>query len=107
MNNAEKLVTIFTPEFVQANADLDSVDAIYEKVAQIAPEIGKDEVVEFLTNVSALMNQDEISENDLDNVSGGIGLLAIAGGIVTVCGVFGATYAVGTAIGKTIKNLKG
>lgn len=107
MNNAEKLVAIFTPEFVQANADLDSVDAIYEKVAEIEPEISKDEVVDFLTNVSVMMNQDEISENELDNVAGGIGLLAIAAGIGTVCGVFIGTYTVGTAIGKTIKNLKG
>ncbi len=106
MNNTEKLVAIFTPEFVNENANLSSIDAIYEKVVLIEPAISKREVEEFLIAVSELMHRNELSENDLDEVSGGIGLLAIAAGIVGVCAVFGATYAIGTAIGKTIYNLR-
>lgn len=107
MNNTEKLAAIFTAEFVKENAELDNIDAIYAKVAEIDAEIPKQEVVEFLTAVSEQLSKNELSEDDLDAVAGGLGLLAIAGGIVTVCGVFGATYAVGTAIGKCIRNLRG
>lgn len=107
MNTAEKLANIFTPEFVKENSDLADMDAIYEKVAEIAPEVTKDELSEFLTFVSQAMGEAELSENDLDAVAGGIGLLAIAGGIAAVAGVFTATYVVGTAIGKFVRNLRG
>lgn len=106
MTVEEKLTNIFTAEFVQANADLDSIDAIYAKVAETNPEITKAELEAFLTTVSDAMHQSELSENDLDSVAGGIGLLAVAGGIVAVCGVFGATYAIGTAIGRCVYNIR-
>lgn len=107
MTTTEKLANIFTLEFVTKNSDLADLDAIYQKVAELAPEITKDELKEFLTAVSETMCENELSESDLDNVAGGIGLLAVAGGIAAVAGVFTATYVVGTAIGKFIRNLRG
>lgn len=107
MTTTEKLANIFTHDFVKENSDLADMDAIYGKVAEIAPEITKEELEEFLISVSKVMGENELSEKDLDAVAGGIGLLAIAGGIATVAGVFTATYVVGTAIGKFIRNLRG
>lgn len=107
MTTAEKLANIFTPEFVQENADLDNMAAIYEKVATIAPEITREELEEFLGSVSDAMRKSELSDDELDTVVGGIGLLAVAAGITAVCGVFGAAYAVGTAIGRFVRNIRG
>lgn len=107
MNATEKLVTIFTPDFIRENSELSDMDSIYAKVIEVAPEITKEELTEFLTSVSEVVKQQELSENDLDAVAGGIGLLAVAAGIGTVAGVFTAGYVVGTAIGKFIRNLRG
>ena len=106
MMNAEKYEKIFTEEFVEANANIDNIDAIYEKAHEIDSTVTKDELVEYLSAVSDVMHQDELSDSDLDNVAGGIGLLAIGAAITAVAGVFGATYAAGTAIGRTIYNIR-
>lgn len=107
MTATEKLANIFTPAFVQENSELSTMDAIYAKVSQIDPEITREELEEFLTSVSKAMNESELSAEDLDSVAGGIGLLAVAGGIAAVAGVFTATYLVGTAIGKFVRNVWG
>ena len=106
MTTTEKLEKIFTADFLKENASVDSLDALYAKVCEVDASVTKAELEEFLCAVSDEMHKQELTTEDLDNVAGGIGLLAIAGGIATVAGVFTATYAVGTAIGKFAYNLR-
>ena len=47
MTVTEKLANIFTTEFVNENSHLGDMDSIYEKVAERAPEITKEELAEF------------------------------------------------------------
>ena len=75
MNN--RLDKIFAqPSFYEKNKDVDSFEGIYEAVTEIDPEIEKEELDMYLKQLSKELqnSDDEMSEDDLDNVSGGIAL---------------------------------
>lgn len=102
MNKTEKLNELFgSAEFLEANKDLDNLEAVYEATLAYIPDLSKEELSAYLELISKNMDTGEISEEDLENVAGG-GILAVAAGIAGVCAAISGCYKVGTGIGKFI-----
>ena len=107
MINFDKLSVLFSESaFVESIKDLDNLDAVYAAVASKIPEVTKDEVENFLTAIAANVGTGEITDDELDNVSGGIGFLAVVGGAAAVIGLMNGCYTMGNNLGKLIGNLK-
>lgn len=102
-NVVEKLNLLFgNQEFLEKNSDLDSIEGIYSAVSAEYPEITIDEMKEYLVLVSKSMHNDEFSEDDLDDVFGGITVLGACAAIAAVGGAVTVCYNGGKAIGKAI-----
>ena len=110
MTTIEKLNALFADaEYIASIKDLDNMPAIYASVSAKIPGVTEEELSEYLRAISAMMATDEISENDLENVAGGFGWAALAGGIATVYGVIklvNGCYTAGENLGKFIGNLR-
>lgn len=90
-------------EFLQKNADKETVDEIYEAVVAEMPDVSKEEVENFLINVSKTMDVGEISEEELDNVAGGgLTWLGVCAGIYATGQALSFLYKAGKKIGKAI-----
>lgn len=105
----EKISSVLgAPDFFEKNKDLASVEEILERVNETYPEITKEELVSFLSEVSQVMHtQCELSEGDLDNVAGGVTFLTCC---VAACVIGGAAYGgykAGEALGQFIYNIWG
>lgn len=99
----ERLNELFVnPEFLEKNADRGTVDEIFEAVSAEIPEITKKELEDYLVAVSKTMSPDEISENDLDSVAGGISFLGACAAIYGVGCALSVCYKGGKAIGQGI-----
>ena len=109
MTNIDKLNELFAnDEYIQSIKDLDNMAAIYASVSAKIPGVTEEELSEYLTAVSKAMAAGEISENDLDNVSGGFGWAALGAGIAATYGVvklINGCYTLGENLGKFIGNL--
>ena len=110
MTNSEKLNELFSDaECIASIKDMDNMPAIYAAVSVKIPGVTEEELSDYLHTVSKAMAMGEISESDLDNVSGGFGWGALAAGIgvaATVVGLINGFYKAGEAIGKFIGNLR-
>lgn len=93
--------------FFEENKDLTTVDEILQKVNETYPEITKEELESFLTEVSMAMHKDELSEADLDQVTGGVTFLTCCIAACVIGGTAYGCYKAGEAIGKAIYNLWG
>ena len=100
----KKFVATETPEDMQTllndnnfPCSLEDVAPIFEIITKIK---NKEITFDELKNFNAIVQQDELSENDLENVSGGIAPLIIAGAL-TLTGklLLGGTVAASSAIG--------
>lgn len=109
MTNYEKLNALFANnEYIEKIKGLDNIDGIYEAVVAEIPEVTKEELTAFLTAISERMHTGEISEDELENVSGGFGWAALGAGIVVAGGVvalINGFYDMGEHLGKFIGNL--
>ena len=106
MTNIEKLNELFADAaFVESINNLDNLDAIYEAVNAKAPEVTKEELGEYLTAVSGMMDKGEITEGDLDNVAGG-GLGTFIAAAYGVVKLVNGCYTAGSNFGKFIGNLR-
>lgn len=106
----EKINAVLSaPDFFEKNKDLASVEEILEKVNETYPDVTKEELVSFLTEVSEVMHtQGELSEGDLDNVAGGsITFLTCCVAACVIGGTAYGCYKAGKAIGQAIYNLWG
>ena len=104
MSVEERIAAIVTPDFLEANADLDSIDDIYAAVAAQDETISRTEFEAFIKVASVYADgvSDELSENDLVEVAGGIGILAAAAAVAAVGGALGVCYKGGTKIGQAL-----
>lgn len=99
----ERLNALFgNPEFLEKNADKGNLDEIYAVVSAEMSDITREELEAYLVNVSKAMDSGEMSEEALDNVSGGIGFLAACAAVAGVGAAVGACYKGGKAIGQAI-----
>lgn len=110
MNTAtiEKMNALFSDQaFFESNEPSDSFDALYDGVASKIPELSKDGFAEYMVVLGKAIEMREkpdgaLSEEDLDYVSGGIGLttLIVAGVVIGVCAWAGSK--VGPWIGEAL-----
>jgi hypothetical protein len=104
MNNREKLSQIFSDgAFLAANKDKDNLEDIFQAVIAVDPSITKEELQEFLTDVSYKLNaidSGELSESDLAEVAGGGGITFFA-----VVSALGGCYKLGEGLGKFVYHL--
>ena len=104
----KKMNNIFSPDFVNQNSDIASVEELFERVAAIDSSISKSDFEEYISQVSKKMhNEGEIYEETLDDVSGGFGwatAIAIAGGIDAATKLISWSYKSGKAVGEAIYN---
>ena len=107
----ERLGEIFSDQaFLDANQDLDNFDSVYNAVVIRDASITKAECQEFITLLSERMHADELSEDDLEDVAGGvivtITALGVAKAVALAAGACGACYVGGTAFGKFLYNCR-
>ena len=100
----ERLNELFSnPAFLEKNARKSTLDEIFEAVSAEIPEITKAELDDYLTAVSKAMAEGEVTESDLDDVSGGgISAAAVVGVVASVVGSVRGCYAIGHEIGRAI-----
>lgn len=110
MTNYEKLNELFANKaFIEQIKNLDNMRMIHEAVAAEIPGITLEEVEKYLKAVAEAMHTGEISEEEMENVSGGLGWAALLGGIKVagaVVALIGGCYKVGESVGKFIGNLR-
>ena len=106
INTVERLHKLFAnKDFLDANKDKGTLDEIYEAVVAVDASITKEELDQYLMQVSeklAVKGTAELSADDLDYVAGGSVVLTWA----AVCAIIGGTYAVSSAIGEAIAHWK-
>ena len=96
----ERLNELFSNrEFLEQNKNKGSFDEIYAAVATQMPDITEEELDAYLGKLANGLNAGEMSEDDLDNVSGGIIWAAVG----TAISIVGGVWTVGTAIGRYLK----
>lgn len=96
----ERLNKLFSDkEFLEQNKDHESFEQIYTAVVAQMPDITEAELDAYLCKLAKGLKTGELSENDLENVSGGIVWEAVGAAI----GVVSAVWTVGTAIGRYLK----
>lgn len=99
----ERLATLFSnTDFLEKNADKENFDEIYEAVVAEIPEVTREELESCLVKVSKAMDDDEVSEEALDEVAGGIGFLAACAAIAGAGAALSFLYKGGKAIGQAI-----
>ena len=100
MTNTERLNAVFTEEFINKNKDISNVDDLYDAVTAVDSGISRESYDEYVKALSVAMHHEgnELSEIDLEDVSGGIAWTTVAGviGLITFC------YKGGQAIGEGI-----
>lgn len=87
----EKMNAIFTPEFIEANKDVSSIETLWEKVIAIDSTVTREEFEKYLENIKVVGAEDELDEANLDEVAGGFAV-AVCISCVTL----------GTLIGEAI-----
>ena len=109
-NTVERLHKLFSDrDFLDANKDKRTLDEIFAAVVEVDASITKEDLDQYLLQISENMTSlesNELSADDLDYVAGGSVTLTWA----MVAGIIGGTYAVSAAIGEAIahwKNRKG
>ena len=106
MDKFELLNKLFSDkEFLENNKDRTNLDEIYEAVVAVEPTITKEELDEYLVNLSENVEKHlngELTEEALDDVAGG----AVALTFTIVAGVIGGCYAAGLAIGEAVAHYK-
>ena len=88
--------------FYEKNANVEKLDDLLGVVQMSIPEITKDELSQYLISLGKCLekaqNEDELSEEELNDVHGGVPLIPF----LVTCGVIaGAAYA-GGVVGKWI-----
>ena len=86
-------------EFLEQNKDKGSFGEIYAAVKDQVPGITEEELDAYLVKLANGLKAGELSEDDLDNASGGVVWEAVGIAIGIVSGV----WTVGTAIGRYLK----
>ena len=88
--------------FYEENKDLQNHDDIIAAIQAKVPEATAEEIDAYLTTVSSVLmkENEELSENDLDGVAGGIVITTAV--IGTVCTCIGTSITVGGLIGGAI-----
>jgi len=102
MTMEERIAKIMTPEFLEANQDLDTIDKLYAKVAEVDPGITYEDFEAFAKKLSEYMHADELGEEDLETVAGGFGWLAAFGVVAAVGAGLTILYKGGKAVGQAI-----
>lgn len=104
MNTVEERLSMLfgNPEFLEKNADKGTMDEIYAAVSAEMPDVTREEMETFLISVSKSMDVGEVSEEALDNVSGGISFLAACAAVAGVGAAVSVCYKGGKAIGQAI-----
>lgn len=87
MEKQQKLNALFTNEAFKAEADkISTAEELQELFAKYGVEMTLDEVIDLCGVIARYMqseDSEELSEDDLDNVAGGIAWLAI--GVAVLC----------------------
>ena len=98
MNTADSLNNVFTEDFIRTNSSIGNIDDLYDKVKAADPGIAREDFDAYVRSISDSMHTGDLSEADLENVSGGIAWEAVAGAcaLITVC------YKGGEALGRGI-----
>lgn len=109
MTQYEKLEKILEDEatmaLVQSMTDSDEVyELLTQKGLDVSREAFEDLLVSVGQAVSEKMGEDELSMDQLDNVSGGAGMLVTIGGVTikmtaAAAAAFGVGFAVGVGVG--------
>lgn len=86
----DKVSAVFTESFLEKNKDLNDIEQIFAAVVAEDPSITREEFDLFVDTLPDPPAQGEISEADLDNVSGGIA--------ITIAGCYIAGMLIGEAI---------
>lgn len=96
----ERLNDLFSnKEFLEQNKDKGSFGEIYAAVAALVPGVTEEELDAYLGKLANGLKAGELSEDDLENVSGGIVWAAVG----TAIGIVSGVWTVGTAIGRYLK----
>lgn len=101
-NTQMRLNGLFTDEsFLRANENCGSFEEILCAVRSREPDVSREELDGYLTCVSRMMDG-EISDEDLDCVSGGVTFLGACAAITAAVGALSALYGASKEIGKAI-----
>ena len=104
MNMYEKIgQALSDPQFYEDNKHLENHEEIISAVQAKVPEATYDEIDNFLNKVSDTMqrnNTEDLKEEDLENVAGGIVVTAAVIGVVCKC--VGVALTAGGVIGSAI-----
>jgi len=82
----------------------ETVEEIQKALEAHGLEITLEETEQICVGIASAQKKDELSEDDLDGVNGGIGIL---GAIAVTAAVWGVSYAAGYVLGKIIKKKTG
>ena len=101
MTTIDRLNKLFSDKaFLEANKDKVTLDEIHGAVVAVEPDITKEELDQYLLQVSeAMAGQTELSADELDNVAGGA---VVTLSIGLAAGIIAGAYGVGLAIGEGI-----
>ena len=103
MTVIEKIGSVLSdPAFYEDHAELQTPEEIIEAVQQKVPEADREAIDAFLTQVSEQLQERncELSEDDLEQVAGGIVITATV--VTTVCGCITISATIGGIIGSAI-----
>lgn len=106
MNTVEERINelFANSDFVDRIRDLDTFDAVFEAVSKEIPDATKSDLDAYFTKIGEHMSKGELTEDDLEDVSGGvIGTLAVLGAVAKLGAYVAACYGVGVVIGKYCK----
>lgn len=108
IETAEKLNNLFTESFLEENGNVSSISELYKKVREKDSTISEADFEEYISALSKKMHEDdEMSEDALDEVAGGMGWATagtIAAGIWSACQLISFSYKAGKAVGEAIYN---
>lgn len=104
MTEMEKKISevLSNQEFYENNKDLEKHEDIIAAVQEKVPEATAEEIDAYMTMISTVLQKEneDLSEEDLDNVAGGIVITTAV--IGTVCTCIGTSITVGGLIGGAI-----
>lgn len=99
----ERLGDLFSnTEFLEKNANKESFEEIYEAVVTEIPEVTREELESCLVKISKAMDGEEVSEEALDEVTGGVSFLGACAAIAGAGTALSFLYKGGKAIGQGI-----
>ena len=82
----------------------ETVEEIKKALESHGVEISLEETEQICVGIASSQKKDELNEDDLNNVSGGVGFLTA---IAVTAAVWGVSYVTGYVVGKIIKKKTG